>query len=341
MRIPTPWYRSSRDAWFIQLDRKQVLLARGQANEADAWTEFHRLMHERGRLKSDPETVLFADLAELFLDDVTKRISLGEMKQASYDWYLRFLDDFALCFTGTAMALTPSHVTSWLAKHLAWSPATQRGAIVAVKAVLGWAIKNRHLRENPLVNLKRPDGGRREICASVAELSAITSVTDTAFAAFVLAVREIGARPGEVRTVEARQFDEKAGTWTFAPAECIKRSKRHRVFYLTPPMIVLSKALVELNPIGPMFRNRRGKPWTKNAVVCRMRRLRAKGVIPPGTVAYSFRHGYATDALSKGVTTAEVAQLLGHRDTRMVDEFYGHLDQRAEQMKAAARRAVS
>ena len=334
MRQQKPWYRASRNAWYVQVDGRKVRLA---DNEEDAWTAFYRLMHERGRLVVDADTLSFGELAEQFLEDCQ-----ANRKPTTYDWYVRFLDDFDACYQGTVANLTPSHVNAWLAKHPDWSPATRRGGIVAVKRAIHWGIKDRRIvKSDPLSALKRPDGGRREVCAGASDLAAIVAETDNAFAAFVLAVRETGARPGEVRTIEARQFDAKAGTWTFQPAECIKRSKRPRVFYLTPAMVVLSSALSEANPTGPMFRNSRSKPWTANAVRCRMRRLRAKGVIAEGTVVYSFRHGYATDALANGVTTAELAQLMGHRDTRMIDEFYGHLDQRGERLKAAARKAVS
>jgi integrase len=336
MKISQPWFRASRDQWFVQLDRKQIPLAKGRENEAAAWTEFHRLMHERGRILANPSTLLFGDLAEDFL-----AACLRDKKRATYDWYRRFLPDFGECFEGLVVDLTPNHVIAWLAKYPKWSPATQRAGIVAVKAVIGWGLKNRRIKEDPLLELTRPDAGRREICAGAADLAAIVGATDTAFAAFALAIRETGARPGEVRMVEARHFDAQRGTWVFQPAECLKKSRRARVFYLTPAMLVLSAALAEAHPAGPMFRNRLGKPWTANAVRIRMRRLRAKGVIPAGMIAYSFRHGFATDALAKGVTNVELAQLMGHRDTRMIDEHYGHLDQRAELLKAAARKAVS
>jgi hypothetical protein len=33
MRLPEgPWYRASRDAWYVEVDGKQVRLAKGKAN---------------------------------------------------------------------------------------------------------------------------------------------------------------------------------------------------------------------------------------------------------------------------------------------------------------------
>jgi integrase len=58
-------------------------------------------------------------------------------------------------------------------------------------------------------------------------------------------------------------------------------------------------------------------------------------------VCYSLRHTFATDALEKGVGIAQVAELLGHTDTRMVAQQYGHLNQKIAHMREAATKAAS
>jgi integrase len=70
-----------------------------------------------------------------------------------------------------------------------------------------------------------------------------------------------------------------------------------------------------------------------------MRRLRAALGLPAGTVAYSFRHTFTTDGLTRGVNTATMAELLGNRDTGMIDRHYGHLDQRAEHLRESLTQA--
>jgi integrase len=72
----------------------------------------------------------------------------------------------------------------------------------------------------------------------------------------------------------------------------------------------------------------------------RVRRLRKKLPHLEGVVAYAYRRSYATEALENGVGIAQVAELLGHVDTRMVSRNYGHLGQKAKHMRDAARRAT-
>ena len=48
------------------------------------------------------------------------------------------------------------------------------------------------------------------------------------------------------------------------------------------------------------------------------------------------QHSFATSALANGVPDALVAELLGHRGTKMIHSHYSHLGQRAAALKAAA-----
>jgi hypothetical protein len=52
-----------------------------------------------------------------------------------------------------------------------------------------------------------------------------------------------------------------------------KKTGQDRLVYLTPAMLELTRKLMELYPTGPLFRNSRGKPWTRNAIRCRFRNL--------------------------------------------------------------------
>jgi len=72
---------------------------------------------------------------------------------------------------------------------------------------------------------------------------------------------------------------------------------------------------------------------------CRRQDKPAFGVL--AVVAYSFRHTFTTDGLSTGVSGAVMAEILGHRDTAMIDRHYGHLDQRASVVREAISRTVS
>jgi integrase len=107
-------------------------------------------------------------------------------------------------------------------------------------------------------------------------------------------------------------------------------------------MVELTRRLLQEHPTGPLFRGPRGgKPFTRNGIRCRFRRLRQKLPHLAGVISYTFRHTYATDALEHGVGVAEVAELLGHKGTEMVMRHYQHLSEKREHMRQAALRATT
>jgi integrase len=106
-------------------------------------------------------------------------------------------------------------------------------------------------------------------------------------------------------------------------------------------MIELSKKLMTLHPEGPLFRGPLGmRPFSSNGVRCRFRRLRAKLPHLKGVVAYCLRHSFATDALANGVPVATVAELMGHKNIRMVQEHYAHLAEKTQHLRDAAKQAT-
>ena len=110
--------------------------------------------------------------------------------------------------------------------------------------------------------------------------------------------------------------------------------------YLTPGMVTLCAELAREHPEGPLFRNTRGRPWTRDAIRLRFRNLRERLGLPKGVVAYAFRHTYITDALEKGVPIASLAELAGHRDTRMISTVYSKLSQRRKHLAEMAAKAA-
>jgi site-specific recombinase XerD len=76
-------------------------------------------------------------------------------------------------------------------------------------------------------------------------------------------------------------------------------------------------------PEGRMFRNTKGRPWTKDAVNCRFERLKEK--LGTRYCLYLFRHSFATRMLESGLDGLTVALLLGHANPAMLSTTYQHL----------------
>jgi len=83
--------------------------------------------------------------------------------------------------------------------------------------------------------------------------------------------------PGEVRTVTAQHFPSLR--LVDIPAEATQDRQENRQAegdLLTPAMVTLCTRLAKEHAEGPLFCNTRGKPWSRNAVRIRFRRLREK-----------------------------------------------------------------
>lgn len=165
---------------------------------------------------------------------------------------------------------------------------------------------------NPIQGVKKPAKGRQDRIVTREEREAIlAAIKDQAFREFVLAMQKTGCRPSEVARVTAADVNLDAGLWVLKEHKTARKTRRPRVVYLTPMMIDMSRRLAAVNPDGPTFRSPRGnRPFSRNNIRCRFRRLREKLPQLAGVVAYSYRHTFATEALANGVGIAQVYSLI-------------------------------
>jgi integrase len=341
--MPRPWWWKARRGWYATLGNKQILLAQAPSKKNLAGRQAaERKLAELVTVQAaaaDPTTLIA--VCERFL-----LWSQANQAPKTHRWYQDFLVDFLREAPIAYVAdLKPIHVTEWVdSRQNTWGDAARRGAITAVKRALNWAVEQGILEANPVASLSRPPIPKRETLVSPEDHQRMLGATDEPFARVLTALWELGARPIEVRTVTAAEVAQAGDAWVFGPDHPAnktgKKTRRPRVIYLTPVMIELTHRLLAERPEGHLFRDRRGKPWTSNAIRCRMTRLRKKLGLPEGTVAYSYRHTAATEALEAGTDVATVAELLGHRDIKMVAEHYGHLNQRHQHLRDEVKRVA-
>lgn len=338
MQARKPWYRASKDAWFVEIDGKQVRLAKGKKNKAQAETAFYQLMAGNDRtpnLSGSPE-ILTVTLCDLFL-----QFSVAHNKPSTFEYHKNFLAQFVTkCGKLPARSVKRFHVTSWVDSNTNWTGA-KRSAIAVVQRVFSWGKEQGLIADNPLAGMKKPPIKRRERIVTEAEREQILAIVpDQAFRVFLFALQHTGCRPSEIANVTAANVDLGLGLWVFQDHKTAGKTQRPRVVYLTPEMLELTRKLAKDFPTGPLFRNYLGKPFSKNAIRCRFRRLRQKLPGLTGVVAYSYRHAYATDALIQGVGIAQVAELMGHTSTEMVSRVYGHIANNVSHLREAAAKAV-
>lgn len=326
-----PWFRPGR-GWYVELSGKQIRLTGKDGSEDEAKRAMHGLLAQRG-IESPgekPAAMSVADVCLAYLDHA--KVNL---KPLTYDFYVRHLKAFAGAEGKTSSAdLRPMHLTAWVASK-EWSNTTRRGAITAVKRAFEWARRQGMIPDNPVADAEKPPAARREGIPDRAEVERILeAIADRQFKDLMLAIHDTGCRPGEAAAVTAKDVDFKAGTWTLA-GKTEHKTGRKRVVYMTPRVAEICARLCRDNPRGPIFRNTRGNPWTRNAMACRFDELRRKGIASKDGTAVAFRHLFITDSLEKEIPVATVAELVGHVDTGMIQRVYSKLSQRQAYLKDA------
>jgi len=110
VRIPAkPWYRASKDAWYVEYNGRQVRLAKGRDNEKAAQQAFYRLMASGSGKLPEADTLRVATVCDLFLDYSEKH-----HVPDTFAWYKQYLQDFCDLY-GTLLVqdLKPLHASRW------------------------------------------------------------------------------------------------------------------------------------------------------------------------------------------------------------------------------------
>jgi integrase len=352
MRDQSPWYRTDRNAWYVEVRGKQEPLGKhpeasptprkgkkGWNAPPEITAAFYRLMASGGGKLPEPASLQVASVCDLFLTHSEKHND-GQ----TFRWYQKYLQSFCDLFgTLPALDVKPFHVSAWLDAHPKWA-SSRRCAVICVKRAYNWAEGEGLLPTNPMKKVKKPSPVRRERTVTQEEWDQLVgAVRDQEFRDFLFALRQTGCRPSEVRKVTAAQVDFELGVWILQHHKTRKKTGVARIVYLTPDVIELCGRLCARWPEGPIFRGPKWKgykPFTKNAVRCRFMRLRKKLPQLAGVISYTVRHSYITDALERGVPVATVAELAGHKDLKMIQSHYCHLSEKRKHLQDAARKAA-
>jgi integrase len=344
------WFRKSKNAWFATVRingvQKQIrlvtapdtnegrkkaedqlvqeLAARGYSQEAEADAE------------APPSWAAVGHVVRAFLQH-----SRGEHAAETAAWYSNLLTPFAETFGRLRVTqLRKRHVRAWVASK-GYNPTSANKAIGALKRAFNWAVEEEHIPKNPIAHVRKPKALVRDRTLTPAERGLIlTAIRGPAFRLFVRAMTLTGARPGEVARVTVADVDLGRGLWVFKTHKTAKKTGTPRLIPLCPEAIDLTRELMAEHPDGPLFRNSRGRPWTRNAVRIRFRNLRRKHPELRGIIAYTYRSSFATDALEGGVPDATVAAILGHTNTATLHNYYARLSGRLGHLKDAAARAT-
>jgi integrase len=283
--------------------------------------------------------VLVAILVDDFLE-----WTLNNQSPRTYDWYKQYLQSFVdHCGKLRACDLKAYHVNRWI--DAAWrvgkkrtiNDGTRRNAIKAVRRVFNWAVKNDILKQSPVKNVELPVVGPREAYITQDQWTTFLEIVpEGSFRDLVQFMRWTGCRPQEARIIEARHVDGKCIVLDRIES---KAKKQRRVIPLATRAYLLVKRLVAKWPEGAIFLNEDGAAWTNDAVNCAFDRFEKK--LGFKVYAYAIRHTFITDMLVAGIDPVKLAEIVGHRDLKMIHSVYQHLQLKRDHLRDELDKALA
>ena len=309
-RRQTPWHRKQTGWWMVEFDGEQTKLVKGPKDEAHRRLAEEKLVELRQLSRAAPQaaTARTADVIEAYLGWSRQHLTPDTHRVNRY--YCQLFAEH--CGTVPARELKPFHVTKWLtammsperaardaarreqevedgvveARHKgrapkAWGPGTAHNGRVAAFRVFSWAKDEGLMTENPLTGMKRPKPPPRQRAMSDDEFRTLFENAGGAFADFLFALRETGARPKELRDLTWDQVQD--DRLVLGKHKTLRKTGKARVVILTEAMGTLV-ARLEGNGHTHVFLNTEGEPWTTNAVHLQMARLRKEAAAGAGPV---------------------------------------------------------
>jgi integrase len=265
---PKPFFKQTRQSWYIEIDRKQYKL--GQCSEEEAWDRASELKKKlRANIKVCGESLVA--LIDAFLEWTQHRRSPD-----TYEWYRYRVERFARRYPELrASELTPQHVDEWVDSYPELSNGSKRNYIRSIQRVLSWSLRQGIIDRNPIAHMEKPKAGRRERIVRKEEFDDILSrARDDDLRDLLVATWETGCRPQESLVVEARHVDLENARWLFPASEA--KTDFPRFVYLTGRAMEITKRRMLRYPSGPLFRNSEGAPWTTEAVNCAFIRIQIR-----------------------------------------------------------------
>lgn len=352
-----PFWHDRLQCWYgwihVNGKRKMVRLSKDEDEALRLWHELRANEKKTDKpVKGQIKTVQ-AVIGE-FLEWVQKQPKTAEK---TFRWYKTYLagsskthrgkpkanNSFGV-FVGPKLKITElrlPHVEKWLHEKLSEASDNGRnGAVRAIRRMVRWAQKRGILQFNPIEGVEVPQYQPRDVRISPDQWTALLAAIPAGdeFADFLRCLRATGMRPFELRIVEARHLQ---GNQLLFDVSESKGKRYRRAVPLNDAATELLTRLAKERPEGKLFRNTRGKPWTKYSITARMSRFRKKAGLGEEITLYAIRHEFISAAIeTEAVDPVTLAKIVGHRDLTMISRIYSHHAAQGEHLQRAVRRAT-
>ena len=265
--------------------------------------------------------MLIAELVATFIS-----WNLRHRAPATVDFYRARLKRFCEAYNARDLAsLAPLEIDEHLATAgMGMSDSTRHHDVVALERLQKFAIEHKLLDKPVFGNLEKPRVGQRNRVPTSVETEALLAHASPAFRLIYSALRQCGARPGELCRATIADVDR---------AKRVITLKEHKTAHSTgqPRRIPIGRKLGDLldqaigtRTEGPVFLSPSGRRWRVENLSRTYSRLRDQAGLPKDLVLYLARHECGTKICrEKGIEYAR--RLLGHSNISTTQR-YMHLD---------------
>jgi integrase len=154
------------------------------------------------------------------------------------------------------------------------------------------------------------------------EAKRLINSCDPEFRPMVQAALFTGGRYAEIAATQVRDFNAKSKTLRFK----VTKNRKIRAAYLSTEAVGHFKLWCAGKQSRDLiFTHTDGSPWLKSQQFRRMRAACEAARIDPPVGFHALRHTYGSLLALEGVPIKFIAEALGHRDSRMTEKHYAHL----------------
>lgn len=329
-----PFYWEERKGYYVWIrvdgKRRRKFLAETKRAAFEVWKDGIASGSLRNG-KGDPK---FETVAGQWLELQIRRLERNEVSSGWVDRVTDTIVNFKKANPGIkCSAITPKRFTDWIGQV---SVATEHTQGSTLKQILRWAAKHANLIDkSPLESLKLSKGNRREAIFTIDDHRKLVAQSKTPRIRCLLWFAWwTGTRPIELRELMWEDINQDCSRATLTKHKNARKTSKPRVIYFNHNAQSLLKK--HRKQSGLVFLNARGRKWTKDAIVGRMRALRKNAKVE-GT-AYAYRHSYATRALEQGIAVADLAEIMG-TSIEVISRNYAHLEKsKADRLDETAKR---
>ena len=223
-------------------------------------------------------------------------------------------------------SLTPLEIDEHLAAAgTGMSDSTRHHDVVALERLQKFAIQNKLLDKPVFGNLEKPRVGRRDRVPTSEETQAILAQASPAFRLMYSALRQCGARPGELCRATIADVDRTSRVITLKEHKTARKTGQPRRIPIGRRLGEFLDQAIGDRSEGPVFLCPSGRGWRVENLSRTYSRLRDMAALPKDLVLYLARHECGTKICrEKGIEYAR--RLLGHSNISTTQR-YMHLDE--------------